>query len=205
VLGHAAGDPEPALRDFTICSLMRNFFMLIETPRLRLRHFCSSDAAVFSAYRSDPSVARYQDWTAPVTIEAATAIVKEFASSDPTSPGWFQYAIELKSTGRLIGDVASRLHDNRMQADLGYTLAPEHQGHGYATEAAQALLDDLFTRGIRRVSAECDARNLRSAMLLQRLGFQLEGIRPQATWIKEEWTDDLLFGLLADRWKGING
>lgn len=90
-----------------------------------------------------------------------------------------------------------------MQAKLGYTLAPERQGYGYATEAVRTMLDDLFMRGLRRVSAECDARNVRSARLLERVGFQLEGRRPEFTWIKGEWTDDLLFGLLADRWNRL--
>jgi RimJ/RimL family protein N-acetyltransferase len=65
----------------------------------------------------------------------------------------------------------------------------------------RAVLQDLFgRRGLRRVSAECDARNSASARLLERLGFQQEGHRPEFTWIKGEWTDDLLFGLLASRW-----
>ena len=56
-------------------------------------------------------------------------------------------------------------------------------------------------RGLHRVSGECDARNIRSARLLRRLGFVPEGLRRQATWIKGEWTDDLLFGLPASDWQ----
>ena len=96
------------------------------------------------------------------------------------------------------------LHENRMQAELGITLASEQQGYGYATEAMRAVLRDLFERrGLHRLSAECDARNLDSARLLERVGFQNEGRRPANTWIKGEWTDDLLFGLLADRWSQL--
>ncbi|MEV6785490.1 GNAT family protein [Streptomyces sp. NPDC051098] len=129
--------------------------------------------------------------------------MREFANGDPAEPGWFQYAGELKADGALVGDVGVLLHDNRMQAELGYTLAAERQGRGYATEALRAVLDDLFTQGLRRVSAECDARNTPSARLLERLGFQLEGRRPEYTWIKGEWTDDLLFGLPAERWRTL--
>ncbi|HEV8558436.1 MAG TPA: GNAT family protein [Actinophytocola sp.] len=60
----------------------------------------------------------------------------------------------------------------------------------------------MFGNGIRRVSAECDARNTASARLLERLGFRREGLRIEHTWIKGEWTDDLLFGLLARDWPG---
>lgn len=172
--------------------------MLLDTPRLRLRHFRPADAPALSAYRSDPEVARYQGWSAPVSVESAAALIAKF-SDDPTRPGWFQYAIELKEDGCLIGDIGVNLNENLMQADLGFTLARDRQGHGYATEAVSAVLKDRFAGGLRRMSAECDARNLSSAQLLERLGFQLEGRRPAFTWIKGEWTDDLLYGLLADR------
>lgn len=63
------------------------------------------------------------------------------------------------------------------------------------------MLDHLFgERGLCRVSADCDARNLASTRLLTRLGFRPEGHRIAHTWLKGEWTDDLLFGLLATDW-----
>ncbi|MFD3442419.1 GNAT family N-acetyltransferase [Streptomyces sp. NPDC058685] len=177
--------------------------MLIDTPRLRLRRFRAGDGPALAAYRSDPAVARFKAWEAPVSPESASALVREFANGDPAEPGWFQYAVELTAEGVLVGDVGVRLHDNRMQAELGYTLAADRQGKGYATEAVRAVLGDQFTRGLRRVSAECDARNTPSARLLERVGFQLEGRRPEYTWFKGEWTDDLLFGLLAERWRTL--
>jgi len=172
--------------------------MLLETPRLVLRRFRAEDAAPLAAYRSDPSVARYQSWSPPVSTDAAVRIVRALSVGSPERPGWFQYAVELKAEQGLVGDVGVRLHQNLMQAEIGFTLAGDRQGHGYAAEAAGAVLDDLFgRRRLHRVSAECDARNTRSARLLRRLGFVQEGLLRQATWIKGEWTDDLLFGLLA--------
>lgn len=171
--------------------------MEIVTERLVVRRFRAGDAPAFAAYRSEPEVARYQGWDAPYPIEQARAAVEAFANGDPARPEWFQYAIDLD--GELIGDIGVHLHDNLMQADLGFTLAPAYQGKGYAAEAVGALLDHLFTtQSLHRVSAECDARNGASARLLKRLGFQQEGLRPAYTWAKGEWTDDLLFGLLAE-------
>ncbi|MCX4744476.1 GNAT family N-acetyltransferase [Kitasatospora sp. NBC_01287] len=175
--------------------------MLLLTPRLRLRRFAPADAPALAAYRSEPAIARYQGWTAPVPAAEADALVRDFAAGDPARAGWCQYALELTASGELVGDLGVCLHENLRQAELGFTLAPEHQGHGYATEAVRAVLRDLFERrGLHRVSAECDARNHDSARLLERVGFQLEGRRPEHTWLKGEWTDDLLFGLLAERW-----
>ena len=68
--------------------------MVIGTERLVLRRFRVSDAETLAAYRSDPDVARYQSWTAPVSLEQARALVATLAAGDPDQPGWFQYAVE---------------------------------------------------------------------------------------------------------------
>jgi RimJ/RimL family protein N-acetyltransferase len=169
--------------------------MFVRTERLTLRRFTPNDAEAFAAYRSDPDVARFQSWNAPVPFTEAQKKVEEFAHGDPEAPGWFQYAVDLD--GVLIGDLGLNLHENLMQAELGFTLAPAYQGQGYATEAVRGLLNHLFVeRELHRVSAECDARNTASARLLERAGFTQEGLRLSNTWFKGEWTDDLLFGFL---------
>jgi RimJ/RimL family protein N-acetyltransferase len=173
------------------------------TDRLILRRFRASDAPVLAAYRSDPEVARYQSWDAPFGIEKAEIAVRNFAASSPDDAGHFQYAIELTGEQMLIGDVYVRLHDNLRQAEIGFTLDPAYQKMGFAFEAVSAVLDRLFrVQGLHKVTAECDARNTRSAALLERLGFQREGLLRQQTFIKGEWTDDLLYGLLAPEWLG---
>ena len=175
--------------------------MFVRTERLGLRRFTTADAETFAAYRSMPEVARYQSWDGPVSLAHALELVTEFEQGDPAAPGWFQYAIELD--GVLIGDIGLNLHDNLRQAELGFTLVPAYQGRGYATEAVRGLLDQLFgERNLHRVSAECDARNTASARLLERVGFQREGLRRSNSWFKGEWTDDLLFGLLRTDYLG---
>lgn len=175
--------------------------MLLTTDRLVLRRFRAADAPVLASYRSDPDVARYQSWDAPFALLRAETAVANFAASDPDKAGWFQYAIELTSTKALIGDVGVHLHDNLMQAELGFTLAADYQGKGYATEAVGAVLDRLFrVQGLHKVTGECDARNRGSAGLMERLGFTREGMLRQQTFIKGEWTDDLLYGVLAPEW-----
>ncbi|MBM2621398.1 GNAT family N-acetyltransferase [Actinoplanes sp. LDG1-06] len=175
--------------------------MLIETERLLLRRFHKTDAPVLAAYRSDPDVARYQSWDAPFSLLRAETAVANFMASDPDRPGWFQYAVERTTDRRLVGDVAVHLHDNLLQAEIGFTVAREHQRHGYAREAVTAVLDRLFkVQGLHKVTGECDSRNVASATLMERLGFTREGLLRQQTYIKGEWTDDLLYGLLAGEW-----
>ncbi|MFB9363524.1 GNAT family N-acetyltransferase [Actinoplanes nipponensis] len=167
------------------------------TERLVLRRFRTTDVETLAAYRTDPRVARYQSWESPYPLRKARYAVESMAAADPGQPGWFQYAVELAAEEAHIGDVGVNLHDNLRQAEIGYTLAPERQGHGYATEAVRAVLDHLFrVKGLHRVSAECDARNVASYRLLERAGFRREGHLRQASWVKGEWTDDLLYGLL---------
>ncbi|MFF0264701.1 GNAT family N-acetyltransferase [Kribbella sp. NPDC004536] len=169
--------------------------MFVRTERLTVRRFLAGDAEWFAAYRSDPVVARFQGWEAPVPLAEAQQTVERFAAGDPEAPGWFQYAVALD--GVLIGDLGLNLHENLMQAELGFTLATEYQGKGYASEAVRGLLQHLFVdRQLHKVSAECDARNTASAQLLERVGFTREGLRLSHTWFKGEWTDDLLYGYL---------
>jgi aminoglycoside 6'-N-acetyltransferase len=172
------------------------------TARLVIRRFQVTDVPAFAEYRSDAEVARYQSWQPAVTLQEASALVDEFAAGDPNAAGWFQYAIALREASSvLLGDIGVLTHQNMRQAEIGFTLARQQQRQGYATEAVQGMLHHLFTqRGLWRVSAECDARNVASARLLERVGFRREGLRRQHTWIKGEWTDDLLFGLLAAEW-----
>ena len=174
----------------------------LSTERLRFRRLRSADAAAIASYRSVPDVARYQGWTTPYSPADALALIADVQNSTPDAPGWFQYGIELIENRSLIGDLGVNLDENRRQAEIGFTLDPAYQGRGLASEAVAAMLEHLFVeRGLHKVSADCDARNVRSAQLLLRAGFAQEGHRRQHTWSKGEWTDDLLFGLLAANWR----
>ena len=177
---------------------------LLRTDRLTLRRFQESDAETLSAYCSDPEVARYQAWEPPLTVAQARLSVRSLSGRDPEQPGWFQYAIERTAEADHIGDVGVDLHHNRMQAQIGFTLAAGHHRQGYGSEAVRAVLDHLFAeRGLHRVSADCDLRNTASARLLERVGFTREGLRRQHVHSKGEWTDEVLWGLLAADWQRL--
>ena len=172
--------------------------------RVALRRFRAADLEAFAAYRSAPSAARFQSWDAPFPRRDAEELIRQMMASDPDTPGnWFQFAIVLRSTGELIGDCAARPDaDDPRQAEIGYTIAVGHQGRGHATDAVRELLAYLFDqRGKHRVTASCDARNAASARVLERLGLRREGHLRESTWAKGEWTDDLLYALLAREWQ----
>jgi RimJ/RimL family protein N-acetyltransferase len=172
--------------------------------RVVLRRFHRDDVAAFVAYRSYEQVAHYQSWDAPYPREQGERFITELTAQHPDTPGeWFQFAVALRSTGQLVGDCAALPHaDDPRQCEIGFTMSPDHQGHGYATEAVRLLLNYLFTqRGKHRIAAFCDPRNTASAALLGRVGMRREGHLRESTWAKGEWTDDLVYGLLVDEWQ----
>jgi RimJ/RimL family protein N-acetyltransferase len=178
-------------------------FTALRTDRLVLRRFRPDDLDAFVAYRSEAEVARYQSWEAPYSREEGERFLADLQASHPDTPGeWFQFAVALQQTDRLIGDCAALvLAEDPRQAELGFTLAPAQQGHGYASEAVRRLLDYLLVeRGKHRVRASCDDRNTRSAALLERVGMRREGHLLESTWFKGEWTNDLLYAVLRRDW-----
>jgi aminoglycoside 6'-N-acetyltransferase len=180
-------------------------FTELAGPRVVLRRFRPQDGAEFVAYRSNAEVARYQGWDAPYSAEAGERFIRQMMTAHPDTPGeWFQFAVALRATGPLIGDCAAMPRaDDPRQCEIGFTIAPEYQGRGYATEAVRLLLGYLFARGKHRITAVCDARNAASVAVLERLAMRREGHLRQSTWAKGEWTDDLLYALLQDEWQAF--
>jgi len=177
-----------------------NAFTSIESQRLVLRRFTDADLVPFLAYLNDPFVARYQSWDS-YTEQQAREVIEKQKNLDPGEPGrWFTFALELKENGTLIGHVALKMED-RQQAEVGFTLAREHHGHGLAFEAATAVLDYSFGKlELHRVTAVTDCQNTRSAALLSRLGMRREGHFIQNIWFKGKWGDEYLYAILREEW-----
>jgi RimJ/RimL family protein N-acetyltransferase len=173
------------------------------TDRLSLRPFRVDDLEAFVAYRSDPEVARYQSWECPYSLSAARAFLSSQCELAFGQPGeWLQLAIVDRATGTVSGDCAVRLATDQPEtAELGVTMAQAHQGKGLAAEALMALLTELFKhRGMHRVFAEADDRNVPARRLLERLGFRCEARLVEADWFKGEWSTLRIYAMLAREW-----
>jgi RimJ/RimL family protein N-acetyltransferase len=154
------------------------------------------------AYRNDPVVARYQSWEG-ITEPKARAFIQEQKSIQPGVPGQgFQIAIELKESGLLIGDCAFKIkEDDARQAAIGFTLARQYQGKGFATEAVSRFLTYAFPAfDLHRVVAIADCENAASVALLERLGMRREGHFLQNVWFKGRWGDEYLYAILEEEW-----
>ena len=178
-------------------------FSGLETERLVLRRFADSDLEPFLAYRNDPEVARYQSWESCTEREAAS-MIEGLRSQRPGTPGeWFQFAVQSRETGLLVGDCAMRVDKDGRQAEVGFTLSREHQGRGLATEAVSRLLDFAFGElGLHRVYAITDQENEPSFTLLERLGLRREGSFVDNAWFKGRWSSEYLYAVLKAEWLG---
>jgi RimJ/RimL family protein N-acetyltransferase len=175
--------------------------VFFETGRLTVRAMVDSDVEPFVAYRSDPDVARYQSWE-DYTLEQGRALVRGMHELQPGIPGeWYQFAV-VDAAGDLVGDLAACVDaDEHRQLEVGFTLAREHQGKGYATEALRGLLAYAFdTLGMHRVVAVTDADNAAAAALLARVGFRKEAHFRDNVWFKGAWGSEFLFAMLASEW-----
>lgn len=178
-------------------------FVPLETPRLILRHLRLEDAAALAAYRNDPEVARHQSWSS-YDLEAATALILDQRSAVPGTPGtWFQFAIERRADGVLVGDCGLRTEEaDARRGEIGFTIARVHQRHGYAAEAVGRVLEHAFDAlGFEAVRAVTDVLNAPSIALLERLGFRREGPGSRLTWFKGRWSDENGFEIAAAAWR----
>jgi len=173
----------------------------LHTPRLRLRPFADEDADVLFALHSDAYVLRYWDappWREPARAERFIAACRQLAQ-DGTG---MRLAIERISDATFIGWCGvTRWNPDYRSAALGYCLAAPAWGHGYATEAADALLRWAYeTWDLNRVQAEADTRNAASARVLEKLGFVREGTLREDCIVDGEVSDSWVYGLLRHEW-----
>ena len=175
----------------------------IETARLRLRPFTRGDVDAVYDYRRREDVARYL-FDVPLSREECALAVQQRigqialeADEDKIILG-----VELAEAGTLIGEVSLILRNlDARQGEVGWIFHPDYQGHGYATEAAVALLDLAFGQGdMHRVMARCDARNTSSAKLMERLGMRREAHFREHALFKGEWDEEFVYAILEDEW-----
>lgn len=169
------------------------------TTRLDVRRLTTADVAAFTAYRADQDVARYQSWDR-FTHRDGEALVESMEHLDLGAPGqWFQLALEDRVRRVLVGDLACKVNPSEpSEVEIGFTLAPDEQGRGYATEALTALLDHVFgPMRLHRVIAVTDARNTAAAALLARVGLRQEAHFVENVFFKGAWGSELLFAKLA--------
>ena len=176
----------------------------VRTARLTIRPATLDDADATWQIRRIESVGRW--------MTGAAGDLEHFRRQF-AEPERLSRTLLMELDGAVIGDLYVAIGDawaqtevidgaRGVQAEIGWVLAPGHEGHGYATEAVTELLRICFEDlGLRRVFAQCFADNEPSWRLMERVGMRREEHAVRDSLHRSgEWLDGLRYALLADEW-----
>jgi len=152
----------------------------LQTARLRLEPFDDAHFAGLLALSSDPAVMRFLGDGLPATprevrdsIATAKACWLRF--------GFSWWAFVRKDDGEIVGAgcVQHMENDASHPVEIGWRLKRDHWGHGYATEAARAMIGFAFDElGLKSIYATTHPSNERSLKVMKRLGMRSVGLQP---------------------------
>lgn len=149
----------------------------IQTPRLGLRNWTLADLPILAALNADPEVMRYfpSTQTEEETLGFIQRAQKQFEEHRFT-----YFAADRLDTGALIGFIglAPQTYESPYTpaVDIGWRLAQEHWGNGFATEGAKACLEYGFkTIGLEEIIAVAMASNLPSIHVMKKIGMERVG------------------------------
>ncbi|HEX5949847.1 MAG TPA: GNAT family protein [Actinomycetota bacterium] len=178
----------------------------IQTERLVLRAFEPGDFDAVYAMRSNPDVVRYLYWDVHTEDQARRALGDRIGFRSIHHEGdVLALAAVPRGANDMVVDVILRcVSEAHSLAEIGYIVHPDHQGNGYATEAARAVLAIAFDEaGFHRVIGSLEARNAASARVLEKLGMRREAHLVENEWVKGEWQSEVLYAMLDREWRSL--
>ncbi|MEP6756014.1 MAG: GNAT family protein [Chthonomonadales bacterium] len=152
-------------------------FPTLETDRLLLRETNAMDARQLAGILSESDIGANYGFEVPVAVDTAREVIRRSRERFEMGAA-IRWALARKTDNTLLGAVDVR-HVNPAAGivNIGYELAGEHRGAGLMTEAVAAVVDYIFRRSnIYRLEARVDPANTASLALLDRTGFQREGV-----------------------------
>jgi ribosomal-protein-alanine N-acetyltransferase len=173
----------------------------LTTERLLLRPFTLADAPRVEALAGAREIA---DTTLhiphPYPVGAAEQWIATHAPRFVTGT-LATFAIVEQQSADLVGAVGLTIESHDARGELGYWVGVPYWGHGYATEAARALLVYGFeSRRLNRVQARHFLRNAASGRVMQKLGMTYEGTFRQAMRKWDQFEDIVMYAILASEW-----
>jgi len=135
------------------------------------------------------------------SLERARSLIED-SRRDREEGRDYYFGIFLNESEELIGTV-NLFHVLRgplQKCMIGYSLDRRHNGHGYATEAVSMAVRFSFDElKLHRVEAGVMPENVASMRVLEKVGFQKEGIERKGVKINGRWEDHQIFSVLSDR------
>jgi RimJ/RimL family protein N-acetyltransferase len=176
-----------------------------EALNVHLRRATAADAEDVSRWRNQPTSLRFQA-SAPRNIEQIRELLaaQEQIEIGPEAEGKFYWIIEVD--GEPAGQVQVAVDGGfrqQLMSTLGYTVAESMQGRGVATAAVRDAIRIAFgTLGLERIEAVAAVENVASRRVLEKTGFQFEGIRRGLLRIQGKRVDHACYGILVtDSWE----
>ena len=170
--------------------------MILETERLQLRPLELADADKLFPLLNDPEVMAHWDVPEIDDPDLGRAIV-EGQVNDAASGRAFHWTIRTLGGGEFIGACdLSDIDRWHKRAEVGFLLGRGAWGRGYAVEAMRSVIAFAAAMGVRRLAARTHLGNKRSDALLEKLGFEQEGLLRGHVLRDGEHRDCRLFGLL---------
>lgn len=167
--------------------------ILVETARLRLRHFRPDDAPFILRLLNEASFLRHIGDKQVRSLDDARRYLETGPLAGYASAGHHLNCVELLATGAAIGMCGVLKREALPVPDLGYAFLPEYWSRGYALEAAIATVNHARTvLGLDTLLAVTGPDNLASECLLGKLGFRR---RPEPVYLQENGTGLRLFDL----------
>jgi ribosomal-protein-alanine N-acetyltransferase len=181
---------------------------MIETERLVIRLAKVEDVPeIIRFYRENRDhLQPFSPAYRPDFLEPATWLdqVRNRAHELEAGAGFRGFLFLRAQPDRIVGNInLTQVYRGAFQSCvLGYNLAAEEEGHGYMTEAVRAAVAFAFDHwGLHRVAANYMPRNARSAAVLERCGFKVEGNAPVYLRINGVWEDHVLTSIINPSWK----
>lgn len=161
-----------------------------------LRPLRKNDLERWAAYLNDPVVFRHTSWNHPQVADLE-AYVGSDLPADPDSR--LRIAIASTADDRLLGTIGFHTVSTvNRSAEIAYDLHPEAWGAGVATHMVELMVRWVHSvAGIRRVQATVLESNHRSSRVLERAGFEREGLLRSYRWVRGAPGDFLMFAHIA--------
>ena len=180
-----------------------SFSLPIETDRLTLRRYLATDYDDLLRLQSSPDVTRFLLYDPKTPEQVKESLAGRLTDVPMDTDGQaLTVAVILRETGQHVGEVTMFVQNAEQRTgEIGFVFHPDFHGRGFAAEASIELLRLGFEElGMHRIIGRLDARNTGSANLLKRLGLRHEAHFVKNEFLKGEWTDELVFALLAEEW-----
>jgi RimJ/RimL family protein N-acetyltransferase len=169
---------------------------LLEGDKVNLRILEKEDFPLLAEWFNQPEVFGEYNPLHQVSLEEIGKIF--------SSPHEMKAFIVENKEQRKVGFIAYFyvLHPATRSLEISYSFIPSERSKGYGTEALNIIVDFLFlSKDAIRIQAQTDSKNLASQRILEKVGFKKEGVLRKSFFVRGEWKDSWIYGILREEWK----